>query len=391
MTDTIARSGLIDGLLYAALAFTFAVLLVPLGIRLAWKLDVIDTPRGFKIHRKPTPLMGGVAMAAAFLLTVLVIRPLFDHNQALIGLLVGCAGAAVLGFADEVFTLKPAVHFLGQVVVVVLAMAAHFPLVETISRPLGKVTPESIQHGSIYLSTLLGFGPENNVLVTTIAGGLFTAFWIVGMMNTVNFLDGLDGLAGGVVAIAAVFLALWEVIVTGSGFAPTYQDQNVYLPLILAGAILGFLCFNWRGVVFMGDSGSMFLGFTIGALSIFGPVKLGTALLLLIIPITDVAWAIVRRALGRQSFASGDSRHIYHRMLELGLSRRTVVLLFYALCIVLGVIDLNLVKGAKIVAFVVVAVLTAAGAVMLEVLGRRHEASRRALSASPRPDGASGS
>ncbi len=391
MTDAIARSGLIDGLTYAALAFTFAVLLVPLGIRLAWRLDVIDRPRGFKIHRRPTPLMGGVAMAAAFLLTVLVVRPLFDHNQALIGLLVGCVGAAVLGFIDEVFTLKPAIHFLGQVVVVVLAMAAHFPLVETISRPLDKVTPESVRHGSIYLSTLLGFGSENNVLVTTIAGGLFTAFWIVGMMNTVNFLDGLDGLAGGVVAIAAVFLALWEVIVTRSGFAPTYQDQNVYLPLILAGAILGFLFFNWRGVVFMGDSGAMFLGFTIGALSIFGPVKLGTALLLLIIPITDVAWAIVRRALGRQSFASGDSHHIYHRMLELGLSRRTVVLLFYALCIVLGVIDLNLVKGAKIAAFVVVTVLTAAGAVTLEVQGRRHEALRRALNAAPASDSAPGS
>jgi hypothetical protein len=118
----------------------------------------------------------------------------------------------------------------------------------------------------------------------------------------------------------------------------------------------------------------MFIGFALGALSIFGPVKLGTALLLLIVPIVDVAWAIVRRLLGRRSFASGDKHHIYHRLLELGLSRRAVVLAFYALCTALGVLDLLLVKTQKLEAFAMVAVLAAAGAVALEVRGRRAEA-----------------
>jgi UDP-N-acetylmuramyl pentapeptide phosphotransferase/UDP-N-acetylglucosamine-1-phosphate transferase len=202
-------------------------------------------------------------------------------------------------------------------------------------------------------------------------------FWIVGMMNTVNFLDGLDGLAGGVAAIAALFLGLWAWHMAGSGYV-TRDEQNVILPLILCGALLGFLVYNWAPArVFMGDSGAMFLGFALGALSIFGPVKLGTALLLLIVPIVDVAWAIVRRLLGRRSFASGDKHHIYHRMLELGMSRRSVVLAFYALCIALGVLDLLLVKKQKLAADAVVAVLAAAGAVALEVRGRRAEARTR--------------
>jgi UDP-N-acetylmuramyl pentapeptide phosphotransferase/UDP-N-acetylglucosamine-1-phosphate transferase len=163
----------------------------------------------------------------------------------------------------------------------------------------------------------------------------------------------------------------------GSGYV-TRDEQNVILPLILCGALLGFLVYNWAPArVFMGDSGAMFIGFALGALSIFGPVKLGTALLLLIVPIVDVAWAIVRRLLGRRSFASGDKHHIYHRMLELGISRRSVVLAFYALCIALGVLDLLLVKKQKLAADAVVAVLAAASAVALEVRGRRAEARAR--------------
>src|SRR2546429_687188 len=205
--SALMSNGLGGGLLGLGLAFLVAVALVPFGIRLAWRLGVVDHPVGDKIHARPTPLMGGAAMAASFL------------------------------------------------------------------------------------------------VVTLVAGILFTVFWIVGMMNTVNFLDGLDGLAGGVAAIAALFLGLWAWHMAGSGYV-TRDEQNVILPLILCGALLGFLVYNWAPArVFMGDSGAMFIGFALGALSVFGPVKLGTALLLLIVPIVDVAWAIVRRLLGRRSFA----------------------------------------------------------------------------------------
>src|SRR5918911_1269392 len=318
--SALMSNGLGGGLLGLGLAFLLAVALVPLGIRLAWRFGVVDHPVGNKIHARPTPLMGGAAMAASFLVVTLLF-PRHWPNQALVGLLVGCALATLLGFGHA---------------------------------------PDNVAHA-----------------VTLVAGILFTVFWIVGMMNTVNLLDGLDGLAGGVAAIAALFLGLWAWHMAGSGYV-TRDEQNVILPLILCGALLGFLVYNWTPArVFMGDSGAMFIGFALGALSIFGPVKLGTALLLLIVPIVDVAWAIVRRLLGRRSFASGDKHHIYHRMLELGMSRRSVVLAFYALCIALGVLDLLLVKKQKLAADAVVAVLAAASAVALEVRGRRAEARTR--------------
>jgi len=355
-------NGLGRGLIGLGVAFVLAVLLVPFSMRLARRLGVIDRPVGDKIHLRPTPLMGGVAIATAFLITAggwHVWTVLHEHkpNVALTGLLIGCALAAALGIWDEIRTLPPRVHFLGQVGVVVVTLFLNYPIISHVSNPLQKIS----LHGTA------------NLAVPGVVAVLFTVFWIVGMMNTVNFLDGLDGLAGGVTAIAALFLGLWGVVIVGTGYAPAYDSQNVILPLMLCGAILGFLVYNWAPArVFMGDSGAMFIGFTIGALSLFGTApRIGTALLILIVPIIDVAWAIVRRLLGRRSFASGDKHHIYHRLLEVGLSRRAVVLLFYGLCIVLGLIDLKLYKGDKVIAFAVVAVLAAAGAVALEVRGRR--------------------
>jgi len=360
-------TGLGDGLKGLAVAFALCVLLEPLGIRLARRLGVIDRPVGDKIHKQPTPLMGGVAIAVAFLVTAgtwHVWTALHEHdpNTALTGLLIGCALAAALGIWDEARTLPPRLHLLGQIGVVLVTLGLNFPIIATISNPLQKISVQGTASQP----------------VLPIIGVLFTVFWIVGMMNTINFLDGLDGLAGGVTAIAAFFLGLWEVVVAGTRYFPSasHDNQNVILPLMLCGAILGFLVYNWAPArVFMGDSGAMFIGFALGALSIFGTApRIGTALLILIVPIVDVAWAIVRRMAGRRSFASGDKHHIYHRMLELGLSRRAVVLLFYGLCIVLGLIDLKLYKLDKLLAFAIVAVLAAAGAVALEMRGRRAAA-----------------
>lgn len=370
-TQNSADRGLGKGLIGLGVAFLLSVLLAPLGIRLARRLGVIDRPVGDKIHLRPTPLMGGVAIVVAFLATTLALLSL---NRALVALLVGCALAALLGVVDELRTLKPRVHFLGQVGVVAVALLIGFHPITSLSNPFRRF--DAHHSGSFFLSALAGFsqthpGHDPAPGVSLAIGVVFTVFWIVGMMNTVNFLDGLDGLAGGVGAIAALFLGLWSVVAAQNGFG-THDNQNVVLPLMLCGALLGFLIFNWAPArIFMGDSGAMFIGFALGALSIFGQVRFGTALLLLIVPIIDVAWAIVRRLLGRRSFASGDKHHIYHRMLELGLSRRAVVLIFYALCIALGLIDLSLFKAAKFVAFVIIAALAAIAAVALEIRGRR--------------------
>src|ERR687883_157412 len=224
-------NGLGGGLLGLGLAFLVAVALVPLGIRLAWRFGVVDHPVGNKIHARPTPLMGGAAMAASFL-AVTLLFPRHWPNQALIGLLAGCALAALLGLADEVWSLPAWKHFLGQVGVVLVAIIVGFPVIQKVSNPLS-TTVSLNRSGSISLATLLGFGhaPDNVAnAVTLVAGILFTVFWIVGMMNTVNFLDGLDGLAGGVAAIAAPFLGLWGGHMAGRGDVTPGGEKRVFSP-----------------------------------------------------------------------------------------------------------------------------------------------------------------
>src|ERR671931_616243 len=216
--SALMSNGLGRGLLGLGLAFLVALALVPLGIRLAWRLGGVGHPVCNKIHARPTPLMGGEAMAASFLVVTLLF-PRHWPNQALVGLLAGCALATLLGLADEMWSLPAWKHFLGQVGVVLVAICIGFPVIQKVSNPL--LTTVSLHRsGSISLATLLGFGhAPGNVAnaVTLVAGILFTVLWIVGMMNTVNFLDGLDGLAGGVAAIAALFLGPLAWPIGGNG------------------------------------------------------------------------------------------------------------------------------------------------------------------------------
>jgi UDP-GlcNAc:undecaprenyl-phosphate GlcNAc-1-phosphate transferase len=153
--------------------------------------------------------------------------------------------------------------------------------------------------------------------------------------------------------------------------------------MALAGALLGFLVFNWSPAkIFLGDSGSMFLGMALGVLSIAGPAKLGTALIVLIVPVLDVAWAIVRRGMRGKNFLSGDKQHVYHRLMELGPRPTQTVLLFYGICIVLGAVDLLLLKLWKYIAFAVLAVILIAAFAVLEL--RAESAARERQ---PAPDG----
>jgi UDP-N-acetylmuramyl pentapeptide phosphotransferase/UDP-N-acetylglucosamine-1-phosphate transferase len=180
----------------------------------------------------------------------------------------------------------------------------------------------------------------------------------------------MDGLAAGVAALAALMLAIWAA--ESSRFLIRPHPEEYVLPLALAGALIGFLPYNWhRASIFLGDSGSTFLGLALGALSIIGPAKLGTALLVLIIPILDVAWAIVRRRMRGRSFLAGDKQHVYHRMLELGVGYTRVVVLFYLICGVLAVADLFLHKFEKLIAFVLLVLVVFTGFVLLEVRARQ--------------------
>jgi UDP-GlcNAc:undecaprenyl-phosphate GlcNAc-1-phosphate transferase len=264
--------------------------------------------------------------------------------------IVGGAAAVLVGVLDEKVSLPPLIHLGGQVAAAAITVVAGVGYISSVSVPFSALTTPGFRLGAA-------------------AGIALTLVWLVGMMNTVNFLDGLDGLATGIATLAALLLAVWALEAQHRFYLPpTAHHDDLILPLALAGALLGFLPYNWHQArIFLGDSGSMFLGLALGALSIVGPAKLGTALLVLIVPVLDVAWAIVRRQLRGRSFLTGDKQHVYHRMLELGISHTSTVLLLYFLCAALAGLDLMLIKLAKLVAFLVLAAATAGCFVLLEL------------------------
>jgi UDP-GlcNAc:undecaprenyl-phosphate GlcNAc-1-phosphate transferase len=324
----------------------------PAVIRLARRTDIIDHPIAGKIHTVATPLLGGIALYVGCVVAIVVFLPLSGVMRAII-----CGGgvALVVGIMDDRLKLSPLVHLGGQLLVAGVTIVTGLGLVTSISNPFASLPMTDQGHGNWILPSAVGL--------------IFTVFWLVGMMNTVNFLDGLDGLSIGVCAIAATGLAVWA----GEHSSPAFHHADLVLPVIVVGSLLGLLPFNWNPAhLFIGDSGVLFLGVALGAISLSAPAKIGTALLLLIIPVLDVAWAIVRRIVNRRSFLSGDKQHVYHRMVEIGLSRRATVLIMYLLCGAMAATDLC-VEGRvyKVVAFAVVAVLTGAGFVRLELAGRR--------------------
>ncbi|HVA91449.1 MAG TPA: MraY family glycosyltransferase [Chloroflexota bacterium] len=349
----------------AALAiFALALLLTPLLGAVSHRFGILspgDRERDTRPDR--VPLLGGVAFFLAFMIGMALFEPLTGNRRdslsgvsintgnlmlQLHGLLLGATVAVAIGVLDDLLNLRPAVHFLGQIAAAAVALIGGFATVRGISNPLA--------NHFFYAQ------PEKHlqILLPLPMAGAFTLFWIVAMMNTVNFLDGLDGLAGGVVTIAAILLAIWSGRVHGQG-ATTLTGSEVLVlpPLILAAALIGFLVFNWAPArIFMGDCGAQFAGFTLGALAILGPAKIGTALLILAVPILDIAWVFVRRPTKGGGFASADRGHLHHRLLDRGMSTRRIVLSFYAICAALGAIDLVLTHTSKLIAFLVVTVAT---------------------------------
>jgi UDP-GlcNAc:undecaprenyl-phosphate GlcNAc-1-phosphate transferase len=292
----------------------------------------------------PTPMMGGVAVYLAFACTAVLLLP---PSRPLAGVLLGGLAAVVVGVIDELVDLPVLLHAGGQIAAAVVGILAGLGVVQSLSVPFEGLT-----------------GPGFHI--PALVGLMFTVIWLVGMMNAMNFLDGLDGLVTGVATLAAILLAIWASE-PNRFYLPAAHRQDLLLPLALAGALLGFLPYNWHVArIFLGDSGSMFVGFAIGALAIVGPAKLGTALLVLLIPVLDVAWAVVRRQLSGRSFLTGDKQHVYHRMLELGLGYRSTVLILYSLCLALAGLDWALLKLAKLIAFLILALVIAGAFVVLE-------------------------
>ena len=320
-------------LLYiAAFACAFAITLVttPFAKWLSAKVGAIDYPKDRGVHKKPMPRMGGVAIVLGFLITVLMVY-FFDRSMSpkqFVGFIVGAGIIAVLGMIDDMKDLPAKLKFCVQIVAALIVIFSG----TQIQIVLWPVTA-TLQKLSIPI----------------------TLVWIVGVTNAVNLIDGLDGLAAGVTGIAALGLMVL-CIMTGTTTA-------VVLTAALAGACLGFLPRNFNPAeIFMGDTGSTFLGFVLAVTSILGVFK-GYALLALVVsifciglPIFDTIFAMLRRMAKHQPIMQADRGHLHHKLIDHGFSQKKAVLIMYAISIFLGLLAIFIaVKDSRIF---VVALLT---------------------------------
>ncbi len=301
-----------------SVAFLTSLLLTPVTIPLGFKWGAVDMPGGRRVHKGVKSRLGGIALFTSFTLAVTltlllppsITPPRNDPKELtrLTGVLLGSLFMFGVGLLDDKFDLKPLFHLLSQLVASLIAIA-FLVFIERVMNP--------------FTDRLVIF-PFPLVVA-------FTIFWISGMINTVNFLDGLDGLAAGVGAITAAVLTLhmWR----------EGQLSVVPLPLALLGSTLGFLPFNFHPAkVFMGSCGAFFLGYALGTLSIVAGAKVATILLVMGVPIMDVAWIIFQRVRFRSSIFQADRRHLHHRLHDLGLSQRQVVLAYYGVSLFFGIL-----------------------------------------------------
>ena len=289
-----------------------ALVVTPLAAAWGRRRGLVDKPGPRRWHQGAIPRTGGIAIFFAFMAAALLAQwlpvPRQDPKELtrFLGIVAGATFLFVVGVLDDRYELPPGPQYLAQAVSALIAIAC-VVFIERVMNP--------------FTDRLYVF-PYPFVVA-------FTLVWIMGMINTINFLDGLDGLAAGVGAIVSAILAV-HMLREG-------QYSVALLPLALLGATLGFLPFNFSPArIFLG-SGSLVLGYLVATLGIAAGAKLALLLLVLSIPIVDVAWLMISRLRAGQSIGQADRRHLHYRLLDLGLSQRQVVLLYYAYCIVLGI------------------------------------------------------
>lgn len=310
-------------------AMVVSYLSTPLVKKIAWKIGAIDFPSERRVHKKPMPRIGGLAIYLAFMIASIIVLPI--ERMAIRGILLGGTFIVFVGILDDIYDLPAKVKLIGQIIAAIILVAFGLK-VQWLTNPLG---------GMIYLGKL---------------SIPLTIFWTVGITNTLNFIDGLDGLAAGISAIAAFAMMLVNISLK--------QPIPVLITALLAGASIGFLPHNFNPAkIFMGDTGAMFLGYMLAAVAIDGAVKSATVIALIVpilalgLPIFDTAFAIVRRLVNGKPVMQADKGHLHHRLIGIGLTQKQAVLYMYLVSILLGACSVILAKvGIKeaIIALIIV-------------------------------------
>lgn len=303
--------------LFAALAI--ALVLTPYVKKFAIRVGAVDKPNARKVHTRIMPRLGGLAIYASFTVVMLAILPfipdnlMLSHNRNLIqAMLVGGTMIVILGALDDRFDLSAKLKFLIQIATACVVVFGFDVKVNILNIPFGSAMQPLGEWVGIPL----------------------TIFWIVGVTNAINLIDGLDGLAAGVSGIAVGSVLIMGVLM-GNGTV-------ILISAVLLGSILGFLHFNFHPAkIFMGDSGALFLGFSLAMLSMLGfkqitVVSFVTPLLLIGVPLSDTFFAIVRRWVNKKPIFAPDKGHLHHCLQEIGFSHRTAVLVIYGIATFFG-------------------------------------------------------
>jgi UDP-GlcNAc:undecaprenyl-phosphate GlcNAc-1-phosphate transferase len=324
-------------LLGFGLAFALTAAVTPVIRRYALAHGIMDQPNeARKIHKHAVAYLGGLAIFIGFILALGV---MMQPSRQLTALVLGCVLLVVVGVIDDKRGLSPWVKLIWQFVAAGIALSGGIGIT-AITNPLGGVIDLSWGRFAVHL-----FGLDFHIAPIANAVSLL---WMVGLANTINFLDGLDGLACGVSGIAAFVIFLLSV-------GPRVNQPEVaLLAIILAGAAFGFLPYNFYPArIFMGDSGAYFLGLCLAMLSIYSGAKLATAVLVLGFPIMDAIWAATRRLAQRKSPFRADRQHFHHLLVDAGMSQRQAVLTLYAVAWIFGLTALFIGSFGKLIALIV--------------------------------------
>lgn len=295
-----------------AVAMLIALLMTPLVKRFAFWVGAVDAPNHRKVHSRIMPRLGGLAIFIAFVAAYFVVSPAMDalKSDVVFGLLVGGAIVVVIGALDDRFDLSPKLKLLGQILAASVVVYSGV-VIDLVNVPFGD--------GVISLEWL---------------AVPLTIFWIVGVTNAINLIDGLDGLSAGVSGIATCTILVLALMMG--------NVTVVLLCAVLLGSIGGFLFYNFHPAkIFMGDSGALFLGFTLATLSVLGfkqatVVSLLVPIMILGVPLSDTFFAIMRRWVNNLPISVADKSHLHHCLLQLGFSHRTTVLIIYGISLVFG-------------------------------------------------------
>ncbi len=317
----------------------------PLAMRLGERWGLVDRPGGRRQHQHPVPRTGGIGLALGFFLALgaaLIWLPPADA-QALrrwIGLALGALALLTLGLADDALDLSPRAQYLGYLAAAGIAIGFGIRL-DVFNNPL--------DNQYVYLPLALAVP--------------LTLLWITGMIVTVNWLDGLDGLA---TTVSTILTAILTVHVLRSGYTWVATASSALL-----GAGLGFLLFNLPPArVFLGSNGAFLIGYVLACLGLIAGGRVATVLLVMGIPILDTAWTIGERWREHQDARRGDRRHLHYRLLDSGLSNRQILALYGGFCAMFGAINLLVSPRLLKLALLVLLVLATFG--LLRRLGQRR-------------------